>query len=75
MSRWQVVWAQPNSSAGLVQVIPPDTLTIISNTGDDIELFGLSISPDIDIVLYTLSGLVDEDRGWGIQGDTFPAWA
>src|SRR2546428_12514158 len=58
---------------GLVAVIPPETLTIISNTGDDIELYGLHISPDIDIVAYTLSGLVDEERGWGIRGDTF-AW-
>ncbi len=56
---------------GLVEEIPSDTLTIISNTGDDIELYGLSISPDIDIVAYTLSGLVDEERGWGLQGDTF----
>lgn len=56
---------------GLVDVIPPETVTIISNTGDDIELYGLTISPDIDIVAYTLSGLVDEERGWGIQGDTF----
>lgn len=56
---------------GLVTVIPPETLTIISNTGDDIELYGLHISPDIDIVAYTLSGLVDEERGWGIRGDTF----
>ncbi len=56
---------------GLVELIPPDTLTIISNTGDDITLYGLHISPDIDIVAYTLSGLVDEERGWGIRGDTF----
>ncbi len=56
---------------GLVEEIPSDTLTIISNTGDDIELYGLSISPDIDIVAYTLSGLVDEERGWGLRGDTF----
>ena len=56
---------------GLVEVIPPEELTIISNTGDDIEMFGLHISPDIDIVAYTLSGLVDDARGWGIQGDTF----
>ena len=60
---------------GLVEVIPPDTLTIISNTGDDIELYGLHISPDIDIVAYTLSGLVDEERGWGIRGDTFDCLA
>ena len=54
-----------------MEVIPPEDLTIISNTGDDIEMFGLHISPDIDIVAYTLSGLVDEERGWGIRGDTF----
>lgn len=60
---------------GLVEVIPPDTLTIISNTGDDIELYGLHISPDIDIVAYTLSGLIDEERGWGIRGDTFACLA
>jgi LPPG:FO 2-phospho-L-lactate transferase len=56
---------------GLVDVMPPEELTIISNTGDDIALFGLHISPDIDIVAYTLSGLVDEERGWGVRGDTF----
>ena len=56
---------------GLVEVLAPEELTIISNTGDDIELFGLHISPDIDIVAYTLSGLVDEERGWGLQDDTF----
>jgi LPPG:FO 2-phospho-L-lactate transferase len=56
---------------GLVEVMPPEDLTIISNTGDDIEMFGLHISPDIDIVAYTLSGLVDDERGWGIRGDTF----
>ena len=60
---------------GLVTVVPPETLTIISNTGDDIELYGLHISPDIDIVAYTLSGLVDEERGWGIQGDSFACLA
>jgi len=41
------------------------------NTGDDIELYGLHISPDVDIVTYTLAEIVDEDRGWGIRGDTF----
>ncbi len=56
---------------GLVDVMPPEELTIISNTGDDIEFHGLHISPDIDIVAYTLSGLVDESRGWGVKEDTF----
>ena len=59
---------------GLVDMIAPETLTIISNTGDDIELYGLHISPDIDIVAYTLSGLVDEERGWGIRAIPLSAW-
>lgn len=56
---------------GLVQHINPADLTVIANTGDDIELFGLHISPDVDIVTYTLAGIVDEAKGWGIKGDTF----
>ncbi len=60
---------------GLIEIVSPEDLTIISNTGDDIELFGLHISPDIDIVAYTLSGLVDEERGWGLQDDTFESLA
>ncbi len=56
---------------GLVQHINPADLTVIANTGDDIELFGLHISPDVDIVAYTLAGIVDESKGWGIKGDTF----
>jgi len=56
---------------GLIKVIPEDDLVIIVNTGDDIELHGLHISPDIDIVLYTLAGIVDEEKGWGIKGDSF----
>lgn len=56
---------------GLTRLIPQEDLTVIVNTGDDIELFGLHISPDIDIVTYTLAGIVDEAKGWGIKGDTF----
>lgn len=56
---------------GLVKLVDEKALSIIVNTGDDIELFGLHISPDIDIVTYTLAGIVDEERGWGIKGDTF----
>jgi LPPG:FO 2-phospho-L-lactate transferase len=56
---------------GLTQLIREEDLTVIANTGDDIELFGLHISPDIDIVAYTLAGIVDEEKGWGIRGDTF----
>ncbi|RLF15316.1 MAG: 2-phospho-L-lactate transferase [Thermoprotei archaeon] len=56
---------------GMVEVVRPEDLTVIVNTGDDLELFGLYISPDVDIVTYTLAGLVDEERGWGFKGDTF----
>jgi len=57
--------------SGLVRVVPEKELSVIVNTGDDIELYGLHVSPDLDIVSYTLAGLVDEEKGWGIRGDTF----
>lgn len=50
---------------GLHQVLPPGELMVVVNTGDDFEHLGLSISPDVDTVLYTLSGLADQTRGWG----------
>ena len=56
---------------GLVKLVDEKKLSIIVNTGDDIELFGLHVSPDIDIVAYTLAGIVDEAKGWGVKGDTF----
>ncbi len=56
---------------GLVKIVREDSLTVIVNTGDDIELYGLHISPDVDIITYTLAGIVDETKGWGIRGDTF----
>jgi len=55
---------------GLTQILEPDQLTIIVNTGDDFWHYGLRICPDLDTVMYTLSGLVDPINGWGIQGDT-----
>jgi len=58
---------------GLYQVVDPALLTIIVNTGDDIELHGLKISPDLDIVTYTLAGVVDPAKGWGLRGETFYA--
>jgi LPPG:FO 2-phospho-L-lactate transferase len=56
---------------GLTRLVKEEDLSVIVNTGDDIELFGLHISPDVDIVTYTLAGIVDEAKGWGIKGDTF----
>ena len=58
---------------GLHDVIDPRNLTVIVNTGDDITLHGLRISPDLDIVTYTLAGIVDETKGWGYRGETFHA--
>ncbi len=56
---------------GLVQVIPQQRITVIGNTGDDRDFYGLHVSPDLDIVTYTLAGVVDETHGWGIQNDTY----
>jgi LPPG:FO 2-phospho-L-lactate transferase len=56
---------------GLSRVAPPEEISIIVNTGDDIEMFGLYIAPDLDIVTYTLAGAVNPETGWGLSGDTF----
>lgn len=58
---------------GLYEVMDPGELTIIVNTGDDIVLHGLKISPDLDILTYTLAGIVDPVKGWGFRGETFHA--
>jgi LPPG:FO 2-phospho-L-lactate transferase len=58
---------------GLVQVVPQEDVTVISNVGDDEDFFGLRVSPDIDIVIYTVAGAVDEEKGWGLTGETFHA--
>ena len=56
---------------GLSQVIPPELITIVGNTGDDFKVCGLRICPDLDTVTYTLAGKVDPSRGWGVSGDDF----
>jgi LPPG:FO 2-phospho-L-lactate transferase len=56
---------------GVVQVVAPDEVTAIVNTGDDREFYGLYVSPDVDIVIYTLAGVVDEAHGWGLRDDTY----
>jgi len=58
---------------GLAHVLPPGALTIIVNTGDDFEHFGLHVSPDLDTVMYTLADLANPSTGWGLEGDTFQA--
>ncbi|MHA2181217.1 MAG: 2-phospho-L-lactate transferase [Promethearchaeota archaeon] len=56
---------------GLAHVINPEQLKIVINTGDDIELFGLKICPDLDIITYTLAEVVDKEKGWGFLDETF----
>ena len=56
---------------GLSQVIPPEEITLIVNTGDDLLWWGLYVSPDIDSIAYVLSGMLSRERGWGVKGDTF----
>ncbi len=56
---------------GMVRIVDPVDVTVIVNTGDDVELHGLYISPDVDTITYTLAGLSDEVRGWGVRDETF----
>ena len=56
---------------GLYRILPPDTLTIVANTGDDFAHLGLAISPDLDTLLYTLSGNDNPELGWGRRGETW----
>ncbi len=56
---------------GLAKILPEEDLAIIVNTGDDFELFGLNISPDIDTVCYTLAGLANPETGWGRKDETW----
>jgi LPPG:FO 2-phospho-L-lactate transferase len=60
---------------GLVRVCEPDHVTAIVNTGDDTELHGLHIAPDLDTITYTLAGAIDPERGWGLAGETWNAMA
>ena len=60
---------------GLVDVVPPADVTVIGNVGDDVEVLGLHVSPDLDSILYALADLNDEERGWGRAGETWEALA
>lgn len=56
---------------GLRQVSPTNELTFVVNTGDDLEWWGLYVSPDLDSITYAMAGLLSKERGWGVKGDTF----
>lgn len=62
-------------AAGLADVLPPERLSLVVNTGDDFEHLGLTICPDLDSVTYALSGLNDTERGWGVKDETWQAMA
>jgi LPPG:FO 2-phospho-L-lactate transferase len=57
--------------AGLVRCVEPRTISVVVNTGDDEEFFGLHVAPDLDSVTYTLAGASNVEQGWGLQGETF----
>jgi LPPG:FO 2-phospho-L-lactate transferase len=59
--------------AGLVQVVDPGDVTAVVNVGDDLELHGLRISPDLDTITYTLAGEINPDTGWGLRGESWQA--
>jgi LPPG:FO 2-phospho-L-lactate transferase len=56
---------------GLRRVVPAEDITIIVNTGDDHDWWGLHVSPDLDSITYALAGMLSSERGWGVRGDTF----
>jgi LPPG:FO 2-phospho-L-lactate transferase len=58
---------------GLLDAVDPTGVTVVANVGDDLEVFGLHVSPDVDTLLYTLGGVADEERGWGRAGETWAA--
>jgi LPPG:FO 2-phospho-L-lactate transferase len=58
---------------GVLQVVDPSHVTAVVNTGDDIQLHGLDISPDLDTITYTLAGAIDPERGWGLEGESWVA--
>jgi LPPG:FO 2-phospho-L-lactate transferase len=60
---------------GLAQALQPGSLTAVVNTGDDFVHLGMNVSPDLDTVMYTLAGVADEERGWGLAGETFAGLA
>jgi LPPG:FO 2-phospho-L-lactate transferase len=60
---------------GLVDAVPPGDVTVIGNVGDDLEVLGMHVSPDLDSILYALADLNDEERGWGRADETWQALA
>jgi LPPG:FO 2-phospho-L-lactate transferase len=62
-------------AAGLQAALPPGDLSVVVNTADDFDLWGLRICPDLDTVMYTLAGVANEETGWGVENESFRALA
>jgi LPPG:FO 2-phospho-L-lactate transferase len=62
-------------AAGLQAALPPGNLSIVANTADDFDLWGLRICPDLDTVMYTLAGVANQETGWGVEDESFRALA
>jgi LPPG:FO 2-phospho-L-lactate transferase len=60
---------------GMAEAVAAGDLTVVGNVGDDVEILGLHVSPDLDSLLYTLAGMIDEGRGWGREGESWNALA
>src|SRR5918996_1359264 len=58
-------------ASGLQDVLPPGDLSVVVNTADDFDLWGLHICPDLDTVMYTLAGIANPDTGWGVSDESF----
>ena len=71
MSHFQAGLAGPSWYSGLSRVLPPEDVLVVGNTGDDFEHLGLSISPDLDTIMYTLAGLDNPRLGWGRRDETW----
>jgi LPPG:FO 2-phospho-L-lactate transferase len=56
---------------GLVEVVPPSEVVVVVNTGDDVELWGLHVSPDLDTLMYTLAGVINPETGWGLSDESW----
>ena len=72
-ARWRAASARPRCCAASMRVVDPVDVTAIVNTGDDVVLHGLHVSPDLDTITYTLAEAINPETGWGLAGETWQA--
>ncbi|KXA90837.1 2-phospho-L-lactate transferase, partial [candidate division MSBL1 archaeon SCGC-AAA259D18] len=64
----------PKLLQGLTEVVSQKDISVVVNTGEDVEITGLRVSPDLDTVVYTLGGIIDDENWYGIEGDSFTTY-